>query len=82
MLIPIGVLGTFAQLTMTASFGRGSTLMVTLVSLSNIAFAALYDVLFWEREFDFYDGLGALMITTAIVLSVTRTARESIAEPV
>lgn len=81
LLIPVGLLGTVAQLYMTSSYGRGNTLMVTLVSLSSLAFAALYDVLFWDRTFDLFDALGASMIATAIVLSVTRAAREAAAAP-
>lgn len=81
LLIPIGLLGTFAQLMMTSSYGRGNTLMVTLIGLSNIAFAAMYDVLFWDRTFDRYHALGGLMIGTAIVLSVTRTARQPVLPP-
>lgn len=77
LLLPIGFLGTVAQLSMTSSFGRGNTLMVTIVSLSNIAFAAAYDIIFWDRSFDRYHALGALMIATAIVISVRRTAREA-----
>ena len=76
LLVPVGFLGTVAQLMMTSSFGRGNTLMVTIVSLSNIAFAAAYDVLFWDRTFDRYHALGAGMIATAIIISVRRTARE------
>ena len=49
--------------------------MVTSVSLSNIAFAALFDIIFWDRTFDIWHGLGALMIATAIILSVSRNAR-------
>ena len=75
MLIPVGLLGTVAQLMMTSSYGRGNTLMVTLISLSNIAFAALFDVIFWDRSFDLWHGVGALMIATAILLSVHRNAR-------
>ena len=76
LLIPAGILGTAAQLLMTSAYGRGNTLMITLVSLSNIAFAAVYDVIFWDRTFDLWHGVGALMIAAAIVLSVTRTARQ------
>ena len=77
LLIPVGLFGTIAQLFMTSSYGRGNTLMVTLTSLSSLAFAAVYDVLFWDRSFDRYHALGALMIAAAILLSVSRTARES-----
>ncbi len=80
LLIPVGLFGTVAQLFMTSSYGRGNTLMVTLISLSSIAFAAAYDVLFWDRTFDRFHALGALMIATAIVLSVTRTARQNAPE--
>ena len=77
LLIPVGLLGTVAQLFMTSSFGRGNTLMVTLMGLSSLAFAAAYDVLFWDRSFDRWHALGASMIATAIVLSVIRNAREN-----
>ena len=80
LLIPAGILGTAAQLLMTSAYGRGNTMMITLVSLSNIAFAAVYDVIFWDRTFDLWHAVGALMIAAAIVLSVTRTARQNAPE--
>ncbi|MCH8204033.1 MAG: DMT family transporter [Candidatus Hydrogenedentes bacterium] len=76
LLIPAGILGTAAQLLMTSAYGRGNTMMITLVSLSNIAFAAVYDVIFWDRRFDLWYAVGALMIAAAIALSVSRSARQ------
>lgn len=77
LLIPVGIIGTIAQVLMTSAYGRGNTAMVALVGLSSIAFAAVFDVFFWKRSFDRWDAVGISMIGAAIVLSLSRPSRES-----
>jgi drug/metabolite transporter (DMT)-like permease len=74
-LIPVGVLGTLAQVMMTQAYKRGSTTLVALVGLSNVPMAAMYDVFIWHRGFDHWDVLGLAMIFVAIVATIRHDAR-------
>lgn len=75
-LVPMGLAGTAAQFLLTTAYGRGTTTMVALVGISQIAFAALYDFLIWGRTLDVWKVTGIGMIIVAITLSVTQRTRE------
>jgi len=79
-LLPLGLVGTAAQIFMTNAYAHGNTTMVALVGLSNIAWASLFDVLVWGRRYDLYDVIGITLIATGIALSVTRNAKDDAAE--
>lgn len=74
-LIPVGVFGTLAQITMTSAYKRGSTTLVALIGLANIPIVAVYDTVLWHRRFDTFDILGLGMIFTAIALSIRHNAK-------
>lgn len=74
-MLPMGMAGTMAQMLLTQAYGRGSTSMVALVSLSQIPFAALYDRLVWGYSFDGWKVAGILIIACAITLSIRAGAR-------
>ncbi|MCH7910441.1 MAG: DMT family transporter [Candidatus Hydrogenedentes bacterium] len=76
-LIPVGLIGTVAQVFMTMAYAHGNTTMVALVGLSNIAVAAVYDVLIWDRAFDALHVVGVLMIAASIAMSLSTSAREA-----
>ncbi|MCH7958651.1 MAG: DMT family transporter [Candidatus Hydrogenedentes bacterium] len=76
-LIPVGLIGTVAQLFMTMAYAHGNTTMVAMVGLSNIAVAAAYDVLIWGRVFDALHVLGVVMIAASIAMSLSTSAREA-----
>lgn len=76
-LIPVGLVGTVAQVFMTLAYAHGNTTMVALVGLSNIVFAGIYDVVLWQRHFDIWHIVGVAMIATSIVLNVTASARQT-----
>ena len=75
-LVPMGLAGTLAQLLMTTAYRRGGTTMVALVGISQIAFAALYDLAIWGHSFDRWKIAGVLMIACAIAMNITATARD------
>ena len=72
-LLPMGLAGTFAQIFMTAAYRRGTPTMIALVGISQIAFAALYDLALWGYRFDLWKWAGIAMIATAISLSILTT---------
>lgn len=69
-LLPMGLAGTFAQVFMTAAYRRGTPTMIALVGISQIAFAALYDLVLWGYRFDLWKWAGIAMIAAAISLSI------------
>jgi drug/metabolite transporter (DMT)-like permease len=73
-ILPMGLAGTAAQFLLTTAYGRGTTTMVALVGLSQIAFAAAYDFIIWGHTIDGWKAAGIGIIAVAITLSVTSRA--------
>ncbi|HPO12137.1 MAG TPA: DMT family transporter [Candidatus Hydrogenedentes bacterium] len=74
-LIPMGIAGTLGQILITFAYGRGNPTMVALTGISQIAFAALYDLAVWGYTFDLWKIIGVLMIAAAIALSIITNAK-------
>lgn len=74
-LVPMGLLGTIGQVLLTMAYGKGAPAMVALIGISQIAFAAFYDLAIWGNQFDFWKWIGVAMIATAIAMSVVANAR-------
>ncbi len=70
-LVPMGLAGTVGQLFMTGAYGKGKTNTVALVGISQIAFAAIYDAVLWQRYFDLPKLIGVVMITVAIAATIS-----------
>lgn len=80
--IPMGLAGTSGQIMVTSAYKRGNPAMVAVVGISQIAFAAAYDVLVWDYTFDVWKIVGIVVIATSIFLSVTANAGAKGAEAV
>ena len=63
-LLGVGLAGTVAQLAMTKAFALGSPSRVSVVGLTQIVFALLFDLLLWRRAFD-----AAVMLGIALVVA-------------
>lgn len=70
LLLAIGASATLAQLAMTHAYRIGHTLAVSSLSYSTIAFASLFDWLFWHRALPLAAWLGILLITASSVVSL------------
>jgi drug/metabolite transporter (DMT)-like permease len=62
VLAGVGVAATVAQLFMTKAFASGSPSKVSVVGLTQIVFALLFDLLFWQRRFDALALLGMALV--------------------
>jgi drug/metabolite transporter (DMT)-like permease len=62
LLAGVGLMGTLGQLAMTRAFALGSAPRVSVVGLTQIVFAALFDVTIWRRPFDALTVLGILLV--------------------
>jgi drug/metabolite transporter (DMT)-like permease len=58
----VGLAGTLGQLAMTKAFALGSAPRVSVVGLMQIVFAVLFDLLLWQRPFDFLTLAGILLV--------------------
>ena len=63
-LVGVGLAGTLGQLTMTKAFALGTPARVSVVGLTQIVFALLFDLLLWRRAFD-----AAVMLGIALVVA-------------
>lgn len=62
MLACVGLAGTLGQLAMTRAFAMGSAPRMSVVGLTQIVFAALFDLVIWRRPFDALTVLGILLV--------------------
>lgn len=62
LLVGVGLTGTFGQLGMTRAFALGHPSKVAVVGLTQIVFAALFDLLLWKHRFDTLTICGMVLI--------------------
>jgi len=73
-LIPMGVLASLGQWSMTRAFSRGSTLLVANLQYSGIVFAAFYSLLLFGDRIPLVGWAGmALIVSSGIAATVLRT---------
>jgi len=73
-LIPMGVLASLGQWSMTRAFSRGSTLLVANLQYSGIVFAAFYSLLLFGDQIPLVGWTGmALIVSSGIAATVLRT---------
>jgi len=68
-LIPLGVLASLGQWSMTRAFNRGATLLVANLQYSGIVFAALYSLWLLDDGIDAQEALGIVIIVGSGVLA-------------
>lgn len=73
-LIPMGITGTIGQLFLTSAYGRGSPTLVALIGISQILFAAVYDLILWHETFDGLKIAGVALIALSIGTSILLNA--------
>lgn len=64
MLLGIGLSATCGQIFMTRAYAFGSPTKVSVVALSQVVFAVLYDLLVWGRHFDGITVAGILLVVS------------------
>jgi drug/metabolite transporter (DMT)-like permease len=73
MLGSVGVCATVGQLFLTKAFAAGPPARVSVVALTQVGFAMLFDMVFWNRSFGLLSLLGiALVIAPTAWLLVTQ----------
>lgn len=62
VLAGVGLAGTLGQLAMTKAFALGSPSKVSVIGLTQIVFALLFDLLLWRRPFDALTVVGIILV--------------------
>jgi drug/metabolite transporter (DMT)-like permease len=62
LLVGVGLTGTLGQLGMTRAFALGHPSKVAVVGLTQIVFASIFDLLFWQHRFDLPTLCGMVLI--------------------
>lgn len=62
LLVGVGLAGTVGQIFMTRAFALGSPPRVSVVGLTQVVFALVYDLLVWRRALDLPTALGILLV--------------------
>lgn len=74
LLLAIGVAATIGQLFLTKAFAAGPPTKVSVVGLTQIVFAMLFDALLFHRNFDLTTLLGIALVTAPTAWVLTQRA--------
>ena len=77
LLLTVGLTATVGQLFLTKAFAAGPPTKISVVNLTQVVFAMLLDVMFWDRRFDVLTLAGmALVMSPTAWLMATQTREE------
>ena len=62
LLLGVGVFATIGQLLLTRAFAAGAPARVSVVGLSQVGFAMIFDMAIWQREFALHSVAGILLV--------------------
>jgi drug/metabolite transporter (DMT)-like permease len=62
LLLGVGVSATIGQLLLTRAFAAGAPARVSVVGLSQVGFAMIFDMAIWQREFALHSVAGILLV--------------------
>ncbi len=77
ILIAMGALASLAQLAMTRAYACAPAAQVGPFSYATVLFAALWGALYWGEVVDALSGLGAVLVTTAGILTIRHGGRRT-----
>jgi drug/metabolite transporter (DMT)-like permease len=76
LLLGLGALASTGQILMTKAFGHGAPQKVSVVGLSQVVFALGFDLLVWQRKFDWMTFVGIVLVVAPVAwLMAGRTAK-------
>jgi drug/metabolite transporter (DMT)-like permease len=76
MLFGVGVSATVGQVLLTKAFTAGNAAKVSVVALSQVGFAMLFDVLFWARSFSAESLAGMALVVLPTAWLIIQEARQ------
>lgn len=75
MLLGVGLASTTGQLLLTAAFASGPPAELSVVAMTQVGFAMMYDILVWGYEFDLLVLLGIALVIAPAAWLVARERR-------
>ena len=75
MLMGVGLASTTGQLLLTTAFASGPPAKLSVVGLSQVGFAMMYDVLVWGHQFDLLALLGIVLVIAPTAWLLVRERR-------
>jgi len=75
MLVGVGLASTTGQLLLTAAFASGPPAKLSVVGLTQVGFAMMYDVLVWGHQFDSLALLGIVLVIAPTAWLLVRERR-------
>ncbi len=85
LLLAVGASATVGQLFLTKAFSSGPPAKISVISLTQVVFALLLDMLFWDRRFNAltFAGMALVMAPTAwlMIAQTTTIKRDMAIEP-
>lgn len=76
-LAAMALFGTLGQICITSAFRSGNPMLMSLVGLTSIPLAALYDYLFWSRTLGWVEVGGIALIATSIIVCSRETMKSA-----
>jgi drug/metabolite transporter (DMT)-like permease len=80
LLLGVGLAATAGQLLLTRAFSGGAPARVSVIGLTQIGFAMVFDVLLWGRAVTLHSLIGILMIVGPSIWLMTRRAPDDTGE--
>ncbi len=78
LLLLVGMAGVAGQMGMTMAFARGQAARVAVVSLTQILFGLIFDVVFWKHQINLISLIGMLLVAAPTAwLIMSETPRQS-----
>ncbi len=74
-LLGVGVSATIGQLLLTRAFAMGAPARVSVIGLTQVGFAMVFDVILWDRSFEWHSLFGMLLVIGPTVWLMLRGDR-------
>src|SRR5207249_1309918 len=74
MLLAVGITATIGQIFLTRAFAAGIPAKVSVVGLTQVVFAMLFDAMIWEKSFSFLTVVGIVLVLAPTAWLLLRRA--------
>ena len=77
LLFGVGLAGAAGQIALTKAYKNGKTAKVAVVGLSQVVFAAVFEMILWGRAYTFVEAIGFAMILVPIAMIILKEYSET-----
>ena len=72
LLLGVGLTGAAGQIALTKAYKQGKTAKVAVVGLSQVIFAAIFEMILWGRAYTFLEMIGFAMILVPVAVIILK----------